>query len=267
MSAPAAARAVPPVKPAGSRTGRSPHSNGSAKGEAAPSGGNTSNASQSGTTSPRWDTAVRPTCDGPRVWIDDPDPFFRLGVVQFLRQNDVEVVGQSERFRPRPDLSRSKTILLFHLTETSRDLAAAIAENTRSHLVGMAVSVDEQLVSDALGKGLRGLLLRTTLTPQTLLNCLRTVADGNTTLPEGILDRLLARSRERLQDALEMTELTPRELNVLERLAEGDDTRQVAKQLSYAERTVKNIIHDILLKLHCNTRAHAVALASRQRLI
>lgn len=215
----------------------------------------------------RWDPPPRPQCEGPRVWIDDPDPFFLLGVDHFLKRNGVVVAGQSQAFRPRPDLSRSNTILLFDLSENWVDLAARIVENTTARLVGIATRTDEELASHALAKGLRGLLLRDTLTPQTLLNCLRTVADGNTTLPSCLMDLLLAKSRERMQDALEATQLTPRELNVLERLAEGDDTRQVAKRLCYAERTVKNIIHDILLKLHCNTRAHAVALASRKRLI
>src|SRR5438105_69926 len=80
------------------------------------------------------DAIVRPIADGPRVWIDDPDPFFRLGVDQFLRRNGVEVIGHSEGFRPRPDLSRTMTILLFHLTENWRELAAGIAEDTPAHL-------------------------------------------------------------------------------------------------------------------------------------
>jgi DNA-binding NarL/FixJ family response regulator len=267
MRSAVAPRAVTPAEGASPRSGGKPHRGEGSKTQAARSAANLSGAPQEETTSPRWDAVVRPTYDALRVWIDDPDPFFRLGVDQFLRRNGVDVVGVSEGFRPRPDLSHVKTILLFHLTENWRELAAGIAENTTTQLVGMAARVDEELVSEALSKGVRGLLLRETLTPQTLLSCLRTVADGNTTVPTGVLDLLLARSRERVQDALETTQLTPRELNVLERLAEGDDTRQVAKRLCYAERTVKNIIHDILLKLHCNTRAHAVALASRQRLI
>ncbi len=52
-----------------------------------------------------------------------------------------------------------------------------------------------------------------------------------------------------------------------EQLADGDSTRDIALRLSYSERTVKNIVRDLLVKLNGRTRAHAVALASRQGLI
>jgi DNA-binding NarL/FixJ family response regulator len=62
-------------------------------------------------------------------------------------------------------------------------------------------------------------------------------------------------------------ELTSRELAVLRMLADGEVTRGIAEQLNYSERTVKNIVRDVLVKLECRTRAHAVALATRRGLI
>jgi DNA-binding NarL/FixJ family response regulator len=61
--------------------------------------------------------------------------------------------------------------------------------------------------------------------------------------------------------------LAGREVSVLRLLAEGESTREIAENLSYSERTVKNIVHDLLMKLDCRTRAHAVALATRQGVI
>ena len=49
--------------------------------------------------------------------------------------------------------------------------------------------------------------------------------------------------------------------------ADGGDTRAIAIDLSYSERTVKNIVHDVLVKLDCSTRAQAVAVASRRGLL
>ena len=54
-----------------------------------------------------------------------------------------------------------------------------------------------------------------------------------------------------------------RERAVLRLLAEGSDTLEMAHALCFSERTVKNIVHDVLMKLNCRTRAHAVALATR----
>jgi DNA-binding CsgD family transcriptional regulator len=54
---------------------------------------------------------------------------------------------------------------------------------------------------------------------------------------------------------------------VLARLSQGDDTQCIAIDLCYSERTVKNIVHDVLMKLNCRNRAHAVATATRQGII
>jgi DNA-binding CsgD family transcriptional regulator len=61
--------------------------------------------------------------------------------------------------------------------------------------------------------------------------------------------------------------LTDRELEVLRSLSRGDDTREIADAMGYSVRTVKNIVHDLLMKTNSRNRAHAVALATRQGLI
>jgi DNA-binding NarL/FixJ family response regulator len=62
-------------------------------------------------------------------------------------------------------------------------------------------------------------------------------------------------------------DLTGREVHVLRLLADGGSTRDIAQRMSYSERTVKNIVHDVLGKLNGRTRAHAVAVASRRGII
>jgi DNA-binding CsgD family transcriptional regulator len=62
-------------------------------------------------------------------------------------------------------------------------------------------------------------------------------------------------------------QLSKREYEVLRMLADGESARGIAERLSYSERTVKGIVHDLLAKLNCRTRAHAVALAARQGVI
>ena len=61
--------------------------------------------------------------------------------------------------------------------------------------------------------------------------------------------------------------LTDREYAVLQMLADGASTREIAERLNYSERTVKNIVRDLLIKLNCRTRAQAVALAARRGVI
>lgn len=61
--------------------------------------------------------------------------------------------------------------------------------------------------------------------------------------------------------------LEDREREVLRLVAEGLDTSQIARALSYSERTVKNIIQKLLMRLQLRNRPHAVAYAVRNGLL
>jgi DNA-binding NarL/FixJ family response regulator len=54
---------------------------------------------------------------------------------------------------------------------------------------------------------------------------------------------------------------------VLALLADGHQTREIALQLCYSERTIKNVLHDIVTKLNVRSRSHAIAYAVRAGLI
>jgi DNA-binding NarL/FixJ family response regulator len=66
---------------------------------------------------------------------------------------------------------------------------------------------------------------------------------------------------------LSLTRLNAREQQVLRLVAEGLPIREVAVQLRYSERTIKNVIHDVVTKLNVRTRSQAVAQAVREGLI
>ncbi len=61
--------------------------------------------------------------------------------------------------------------------------------------------------------------------------------------------------------------LTQRELTVLRLIAEGYSTSEIATQMAYSERTIKNAIHDLVSRFQLRNRSHAVAYAVRQGLI
>ena len=110
-----------------------------------------------------------------------------------------------------------------------------------------------------LEAGVRALLPRLDLTVESLVSTIRAVAAGSAAAPASLLVRTLAHAR---QEGIGPTAgLTERERAVLKLLADGSDTLEMAHVLCFSERTVKNVVHDILMKLNCRTRAHAVALA------
>ncbi|RZS89941.1 regulatory LuxR family protein [Motilibacter rhizosphaerae] len=61
--------------------------------------------------------------------------------------------------------------------------------------------------------------------------------------------------------------LREREVAVLRLVAEGFDTAEIARHLSYSERTVKGVLHDVTTRLELRNRSHAVAYALRRGLI
>jgi DNA-binding CsgD family transcriptional regulator len=109
-------------------------------------------------------------------------------------------------------------------------------------------------------------LLIRALSPPRMLEFVRAVTKGGASVPTELLAELLPDANTR-PDGFRPDELTGRELAVLRMLADGLATREIAERLSYSERTVKNVVHDLLEKLGCRTRAHAVAMATRYGVI
>jgi DNA-binding NarL/FixJ family response regulator len=108
------------------------------------------------------------------------------------------------------------------------------------------------------------LVLRALTRPR-LRACVRALREGGGAIPPEVLCNLLVEPPQ-LHD-LPAEQLTLRELDVLRLLAAGGSTRDIAQRLSYSERTVKNVVRDLLAKLNCRTRAQAAALAARRGVI
>ena len=100
------------------------------------------------------------------------------------------------------------------------------------------------------------------LTPARLLACVRAVTRGGDAVPPELIRQLLPAGEHHVY-----RQITHREHEVLRLLADGCTTRAIAESLSYSERTVKAVIHDLLKKLNCRTRAQVAALAARQGIV
>jgi DNA-binding NarL/FixJ family response regulator len=102
--------------------------------------------------------------------------------------------------------------------------------------------------------------------PARVASCVRAAVHGEGSILPERLSALLPSGEPKRSDRSE-PQLTNREYDVLRMLADGESTREIAHRMSYSERTVKNIVRDLLVKLNGKTRAHAVALATRQGVI
>lgn len=200
----------------------------------------------------------------PSIWIDDGHAIVRRGMAACLQQAGFVIRGESVALSPVPTMD-GLDVLVFESAGAALRRAVRLAGDHRINLVATIRTASEQHVREIVDAGVGAVLPHDTLTPETLVSSVRAVVAGTVALPGDLLVRLLAHVRHSSQ--LGPTGLNSRERSVLRLLADGLDTRGIAEDLCFSERTVKNVVHDLLTKLNCRTRAQAVALATREGVI
>ena len=201
------------------------------------------------------------------VYIHADDPISRAGV--------------SSQLRPRPEVR-----VLDPAQSHAADVAVVVDERISQHtvqalrtlrhggarLVLVVAKVDDTDLVTAAEAGVAGLVRRGEATPDRLVTVIRAAAAGEGAVPADLLGRLLGQvgrlQRQILSPrGLTFGGLTEREVDVLRLVADGLDTAEIATKLSYSQRTVKHIVHNITTRLALRNRSHAVAYALRQGLI
>lgn len=198
-----------------------------------------------------------------RVWIDDRHPIFRRGLRTCLAVDGIDVIGESDRFDPIP--ASSADVLVCEIDDGGLQRAVDFRGTGTVRLVAIVAERDEIALYNAVQAGVSAIHLRNDVQPEALVDSVRAAFKNHTTLPNDLIPRLLRRAVT--VGGSSASSLQPRELAVLGLLAQGDDTQHIASELCYSERTVKNIVHDLLMKLNCRNRAHAVAMATREGII
>lgn len=148
----------------------------------------------------------------------------------------------------------------------------AIQRNGVPRVTAVVARLDDTALLSAVEAGVCGLLRRADATPERIADMIVRAAQGDGTIPPDLLGRLLGHMSALQRDVLGprgygLNGLTDREIEVLRMLADGHDTAEIASQLCYSERTVKNVIHDVTTRFNLKNRSHAVAYAMRAGLI
>ncbi len=126
-----------------------------------------------------------------------------------------------------------------------------------------AHSDDEALFSSIMA-GAAGFVLKQ-VRGGDLVGAVRQVARGESLLDPTVTARVLARLRGEGAQANDGTaDLTAQERKILDLVAEGMTNRQIAEKVFLAEKTVKNYVSNILLKLGLSRRAEAAAFMARR---
>lgn len=202
------------------------------------------------------------------VRVQADDPISREGVrVQLELHEGVRVVPDGE--------SNGAAVAILVVDRLD---AACIRALRRRRLRGaervllVASEIDDAGLMAAVEAGVGGIVWRNQATAEELGRAARMIADGQAALPPDVVARLLT-AVGRLQQhvlvpkGLTSSGLSDREIEVLRLVAEGCDTAEIAVRLSYSERTIKGILHDVKTRLHLRNRTHAVTYAMREGLL
>jgi DNA-binding NarL/FixJ family response regulator len=120
---------------------------------------------------------------------------------------------------------------------------------------------DEMLVA-GLRAGARGYLVKGANHAE-IAGALRSVAAGEAVFGKGVADQVLDRLSGRVTDIRPFPQLTTREFEILDLLASGLGTRDIARKVFLTDKTVRNYIAIILTKLEVPDRAQAIVAAQR----
>jgi DNA-binding NarL/FixJ family response regulator len=202
------------------------------------------------------------------VYVYAHDPVSQTGIAAQLRgRPEVRLVEHADI-----DSAAVAIVASEEIDEETLRVSRALQRNGVPKVVLVVTRADETSVLAAIEAGVSGLTRRAEATPESLVTAIRNAMAGDGTLPPDLLGQLLAAvgrlQRQVLQPrGLTFTGLTEREVKVLKLVADGMDTGEIACELSYSERTIKNVIHDVTMRLNLRNRTHAVAYALRQGLI
>jgi len=206
------------------------------------------------------------------VFVVDPHSIYRRGLAASLELLDgVQAVAHAGSVREAWDggeILVADVVLVDTTVDGGLDLVTAIAETTAAKVVVCTSAATEDDLMSAVQAGAVGVLRKDTLDPESLGAAVRAAASGTGVVASDLLSGLMrALTPEVLETGQAQARLTEREQQVLALIAAGHPTREVAEELCYSERTVKNILHDVVTKLNARSRSQAVAFAVREGLI
>lgn len=209
-----------------------------------------------------------------RVLIADDHPLFRDGLRVMLESvDDVEVLGEATTGEEAVALAASlgPDVVLMDIKmpgingiEATRRIVDATPE---VNVLMLTMLEDNDSIFAALRAGARGYLLKGARQDEAL-RALRAVANGEAIFGPAIAQRLTQHFAARRQPATSPSfpELTDREWEILNLIAQGRTNAEIAGLLVVSLKTVRNHVSNIFNKLHVSDRVQAIAIARREGL-
>ncbi|MEH2167833.1 MAG: response regulator transcription factor [Nostoc sp.] len=208
-----------------------------------------------------------------KVLLVDDQSLIRQGLRALLElEPDLEIVGEAENGEQAINFVAQfqPDVILLDIRMPIMDGVAATQEIqkrfAKTKILVLTTFDDDEYVSAALKNGAMGYLLKDTPSEE-LAVAIRAVHKGYTHLGPGIVKKLLTKfshvaSTQSPPVPSSLTELTPREKEVLRLIATGASNREIAQELYISEGTVKNHVTNILNRLNLRDRTQAAIWAN-----
>lgn len=213
-----------------------------------------------------------------RILLVDDQALFRRAIASLIGdQPDFEILGQAENGLQAVEMAHALSPDLVVMdVEMPVMTGVEATRRIREELPGvkvviLSVSEADEHVFDAIKFGAHGYLLKD-LRPEQLYDLIRAVMRNETALSPAIAGRLLREFREHSDRRPVATpestgpELTSREIQILQLVADGLSNKEIGTRLSITEGTVKNHVHNALEKLQLENRIQAAAYVVRHGL-
>ena len=206
------------------------------------------------------------------VLVADDHPVFREGIVRAVKERpDLELVGEASDGREaleqikahNPDVA----VLDIRMPglEGTQVLSALKRDGVATEVLFLSAFMESELAYQTVAEGARGYLSKEA-SRQEICDAIVTVARGGTALaPE--VQAGLAEAVQQRERADGRPELTPRESEVLQMIAEGLSAPEIGRRIHLSPTTVKTHLHTLYEKLGVSDRAAAVAEGMRRGLL
>ena len=194
-----------------------------------------------------------------RLLIVDDHPMMRDGIASAVRnQQDMEVVGEASDGREAIEKVRSLrpdvTLLDLNMPEMNglEALQRIRTEFPDARVVVLTTYKGDVLANRSLKAGAMGYLLKSSLRTD-MVGAIRAAHDGRRYVP--------AEVAVTLAEHMGSEDLSPREVEILKRIAAGLSNKEIANELGISDETVKTHLRSAFAKLNVNDRSHAIATA------